>query len=125
MNSEELAKKIVRLLDGKKGMDIVGVDIHELTTIGDYFILVTGTSSPHVKALAEEVEDSLAKEGLEPRRIEGAQSATWILMDYQDVILHIFTKETRDFYNMERLWSDAPRLDLTGLITEEIGRAHV
>lgn len=118
MNSEELAKKIVRLLDGKKGMDIVGVDIHELTTIGDFFILVTGTSSPHVKALAEEVEDSLAKEGLEPRRIEGAQSATWILMDYQDVILHIFTKETRDFYNMERLWSDAPRLDLTGLITE-------
>ena len=118
MNSEALAKKIVLLLDGKKGMDIVGVDIHELTTIGDYFILVTGTSSPHVKALAEEVEDSLAKEGLEPRRIEGAQSATWILMDYQDVILHIFTKETRDFYNMERLWSDAPRLDLTGLITE-------
>ena len=94
------------------------MDIHELTTIGDFFILVTGTSSPHVKALAEEVEDSLAKEGLEPRRIEGAQSATWILMDYQDVILHIFTKETRDFYNMERLWSDAPRLDLTGLITE-------
>lgn len=118
MNSEELAKKIVRLLDSKKGMDIVGVDIHRLTTIGDYFILVTGTSSPHVKALAEEVEDTLAKEGLEPRRIEGAQSATWILMDYQDVILHIFTKETREFYNMERLWSDAPRLDLTGLVTE-------
>lgn len=118
MNSEELAKKIVRILDSKKGLDIAGVDIHELTTIGDYFILVTGTSSPHVKALAEEVEDTLAKEGLEPRRIEGAQSATWILMDYQDVILHIFTKETREFYNMERLWSDAPRLDLTGLVTE-------
>ena len=118
MNSEELAKKIVRILDSKKGLSIVGVDIHELTTIGDYFILVTGTSSPHVKALAEEVEDTLAKGGLEPRRIEGAQSATWILMDYQDVILHIFTKETREFYNMERLWSDAPRLDLTGLVTE-------
>lgn len=118
MNSEELAKKIVRILDSKKGLDIAGVDIHELTTIGDYFILVTGTSSPHVKALAEEVEDTLAREGLEPRRIEGAQSATWILMDYQDVILHIFTKETREFYNMERLWSDAPRLDLTGLVTE-------
>ena len=58
MNSEELAKKIVRLLDGKKGRDIVGVDSHELTTIGDFFILVTGTSSPHVKALAEEVEDN-------------------------------------------------------------------
>lgn len=118
MNSDELAKKIVKILDSKKGMDIVGIDIHELTTIGDYFILVTGTSSPHVKALAEEVEDTLAREGLEPRRIEGAQSATWILMDYQDVILHVFTKETRDFYNMERLWSDAPRMDLTGLVTE-------
>ena len=118
MNSEELAKKIVRILDSKKGMEIVGIDIHDLTTIGDYFILVTGTSSPHVKALAEEVEDTLAREGLEPRRIEGAQSAAWILIDYQDVILHIFTKETRDFYDMERLWSDAPRMDLTGLVTE-------
>ena len=118
MNSEELAKKIVRILDSKKGMEIVGIDIHDLTTIGDYFILVTGTSSPHVKALAEEVEDTLAKEGLEPRRVEGAQSATWILIDYQDVILHVFTKETREFYNLERLWSDAPRLDLTGLVTD-------
>ncbi len=118
MNSQELAKKIVKILDSKKGMDITGIDIHDLTTIGDYFILVTGTSSPHVKALAEEVEDTLAREGLEPRRIEGAQSAAWILIDYQDVILHIFTKETRDFYDMERLWSDAPRMDLTGLVTE-------
>ncbi len=109
MNSQELAKKIVKILDSKKGMDITGIDIHDLTTIGDYFILVTGTSSPHVKAL---------REGLEPRRIEGAQSAAWILIDYQDVILHIFTKETRDFYDMERLWSDAPRMDLTGLVTE-------
>ena len=115
MNSQELAKKIVKILDSKKGMDITGIDIHDLTTIGDYFILVTGTSSPHVKALAE---DTLAREGLEPRRIEGAQSAAWILIDYQDVILHIFTKETRDFYDMERLWSDAPRMDLTGLVTE-------
>lgn len=118
MNSEELAKKIVKILDSKKGMDIVGIDIHDLTTIGDYFVLVTGTSSPHVRALAEEVEDNLSKEGVEPRRVEGAQSATWILMDYQDVILHIFTGETREFYSMERLWSDAPRLDLTGLVTE-------
>ncbi len=116
MNSEELVKKIVTVLDSKKGMDIVGIDIRELTTIGDYFILVTGTSTPHVKALAEEVEEALSKEGVEPRRIEGASSATWILMDYQDVIIHIFTKETREFYNMERLWSDAPRLDLTGLV---------
>ena len=118
MNSEELASKIVKILDSKKGMDIAGIDIRQLTTIGDYFILVTGTSSPHVKALAEEVEDTLSKEGIEPRRIEGAQSAVWILMDYQDVILHVFTKETREFYSMERLWADAPRMDLTGLVTE-------
>lgn len=118
MNSEELAKKIVKILDSKKGMDITGIDIRDLTTIGDYFILVTGTSSPHVKALAEEVEDTLAKEGVEPRRIEGAQSAVWILMDYQDVILHIFTKETREFYNMERLWADAPRMEFSGIVAE-------
>ena len=119
MDSKALASKIVKILDSKKGMDIAGIDIRQLTTIGDYFILVTGTSSPHVKALAEEVEDTLAKEGLEPRRVEGAQSATWILIDYQDVILHIFTKETREFYSMERLWADAPRMDLAGLVTEE------
>lgn len=119
MNSEELAKKIVTILDNKKGRDIIGIDIRELTTLGDYFLLATGTSVPHVKALEEEVEDTLAKEGIEPRRVEGAQTATWILMDYQDVILHIFTGETREFYNMERLWADAPRMDLSGLITEE------
>lgn len=119
MDSKALAEKIIRILDSKKGIDIAGIDIHDLTTIGDYFVLATGTSSPHVKALAEEVEDTLAKEGLEPRRVEGAQSATWILIDYQDVILHIFTKETREFYSMERLWADAPRMDLTGLVTEE------
>ena len=118
MDSKALAEKIIRILDSKTGIDIAGIDIHDLTTIGDYFVLATGTSSPHVKALAEEVEDTLAREGLEPRRIEGAQSAAWILIDYQDVILHIFTKETRDFYDMERLWSDAPRMDLTGLVTE-------
>ena len=119
MNSEELAKKIVKILDGKKGRDIIGIDIRELTTLGDYFLLATGTSVPHVKALEEEVEDTLAREGIEPRRVEGAQTATWILMDYQDVILHIFTGETREFYNMERLWADAPRMDLTGILTEE------
>ena len=119
MTPKETALLLAKALDSKKGLDIVGVDIHELTTIGDYFILVTGTSSPHVKALAEEVEDTLSKEGIEPRRIEGAQSAVWILMDYQDVILHVFTKETREFYNMERVWADAPRMDLTGLVTEE------
>lgn len=119
MSSEDLATKIVKVLDSKKGIGITGIDIRALTTIGDYFLLVTGTSSPHVKALAEEVEDALSKEGIEPRRIEGAQSATWILMDYQDVILHIFTKETREFYNMERLWADAPRMDLSGIVTGE------
>ena len=119
MNSEELAKKIVKILDSKKGMEIIGIDIRGLTTLGDYFLLATGTGVPHVKALEEAVEDTLAAEGLEPRRVEGAQTATWILMDYQDVILHIFTRETREFYNMERLWADAPKMDLSGLITEE------
>lgn len=119
MNSRELAEKIVKILDSKKGKDIIGIDIRELTTLGDYFLLATGTSIPHVKALEEEVEDTLAKEGLEPRRVEGAQTATWILMDYQDVILHIFTAETREFYNMERLWADAPRMDLSDIITED------
>ena len=115
MNSQELVKKIVRILDSKKGLDIEVIEIGELSTLGDYFVLVSGGSSTQVKALAEEVEDTLAKDGIEPKRIEGAPSALWILMDYRDVIVHVFYKETREFYGIGRLWSDAPRMDLAGL----------
>ncbi len=118
MNSEALVKLIAKTLDSKKGEDIAAIKISDLTTLGDYFVMASGGSSTQVKALAEEVEDVLARQGIEPRRVEGTPSALWILLDYQDVIVHVFYKETREFYGIERLWSDAPRMDLSDVLTD-------
>lgn len=119
MNPEALVKEIVKTLDSKQGQDITAIKISDLTTLGDYFVVVSGNSNTQVKALAEEVEDVLARQGIEPKRVEGASSALWILLDYRDVIVHVFYKETRDFYGIERLWSDAPRMDLSGILSQE------
>lgn len=116
MTSREIVTQTVRLLDEKKAEDIVALDIRELTSLGDYFLIASANNTTLVKTLAEEVEGKLSAQGLEPRRVEGANSAMWILMDYNDVVIHIFYSETRDFYCLERLWADAPKLDLTQLL---------
>ncbi len=110
MTPKERAVQIARILDEKKALDIKVLHIGDLTSIGDYFIVATGTSTTQVKALSDEVDRVLSSEGLEPKRIEGFQGASWILMDYYDVIVHIFQKETREFYQLERLWADAPEI---------------
>ena len=112
MTSIELAREIARLLSEKKAEDIAAIEIKDLTTIGDYFVIASGSSNSQVKALSDAVEEGLTKLGLEPRRIEGYQSAMWILLDYSDVIVHIFHEKTREFYSLERLWADAPRVEL-------------
>lgn len=111
MTALERAKQVAQLIDNKKGEDVRVLHIGTLTSIGDYFVVATGNSTTQVKALADEVDEKLSAEGLEPKRIEGYNSASWILMDYNDVIVHIFLKETREFYALERLWGDAPEVD--------------
>ena len=118
MNSLELTYEISKLLDSKKGEDIKAIKVKELTSISDYFIIASGANVPQVKAMSDEVEEKLSELGLEPKRIEGYQTASWILLDYYDVIVHIFLKETRDFYSLERLWSDAQQVDLSGVLTD-------
>ena len=113
MTTLDRAKQIAALIDNKKGEEVRVIQIGTLTTIGDYFVVATGNSTTQVKALADEVEEKLSAEGLEPKRIEGYASASWILLDYYDVIVHIFLKETREFYALERLWGDAPEIDWT------------
>ncbi len=113
MTTLDRAKQIAALIDNKKGEEVRVLQIGTLTTIGDYFVVATGNSTTQVKALADEVEEKLSAEGLEPKRIEGYSSASWILLDYYDVIVHIFLKETREFYALERLWGDAPEIDWT------------
>lgn len=100
----ELLKKIVEILDTKKAINIKQIDIKDKTTIADYFVVASGTSNTHVKSLADNVEEELKKENIVPNKIEGYESATWILMDYGEVIIHLFTEKERENYSIEDLW---------------------
>ncbi len=104
MGSQELADKIKKILDDKKGIDSEIIYVGEKTTLADYFVLVTGTSSTHVKALAGEVEAKLSEEGIVPLNFERKMSNSWIALDYKDVIVHIFSQEARELYDLEELW---------------------
>lgn len=102
-----LLDKIIKLLEDKKGIDIKVMDVKNETTLSDYFVVASGTSNTHIKALADNVEVELKKENIYPNKIEGYNTATWILMDYGDVIVHIFTEQERQNYNLEELWEKA------------------
>ncbi len=120
MTSLEKAQAIVKILDKKKGRDIQLLEIANLSTLGDYFIIVTGGSNTQVKSLADDVDDEMHKNyAVDPTRIEGQQTAQWILMDYGDVMIHIFQEEARSFYALERLWNDAPKVDISDLLIKE------
>lgn len=106
MTQEERLSVIITALDSKKAEDIQLIGIGDLTIIADYFIIANGTSTTQTKALADEVEFKMGETGEKPTRVEGYQGANWIVLDYQDVVVHVFYKETRQFYSLERLWSD-------------------
>ncbi len=110
-------KKIIKIIDEKKGEDIVAIKIDELTVIADYFIIAGGTSNTHVHALADEIVDVLEKDGIEPAAVEG-RATGWILLDYGDVLVHLFSPDARDYYKLERLWTDGEKLDIDDLLTE-------
>lgn len=116
MQPQEILENAVKVLDSKKAMDIKALRITELTTVADYFVLATGTSSTHLRALAEEVEDALAALGVQPDHIEG-RSTGWILLDYKSVVVHIFTKADRELFNLEKLWGDAQETDISAWFT--------
>lgn len=106
MKSNALVEKIVAFMEGKKAKDIDVIDISNITVIADYFVICSGTSTTHIKAIADEIEFKLGELGLTANHREGYDTARWILLDYSDVIIHLFHQEDRDFYNLERLWSD-------------------
>ena len=112
MKSIELMKTITELADDKKARNIKGHNLEGLTTIADYFVICEGGSFTQVKAIAEEVEEKLSEMGVEPYGKEGFSMAEWILMDYSDVVLHVFTPESREFFNIENLWSDAKVVEI-------------
>lgn len=120
ISTEEKIKTAVKALDSKRAEDIQVIGIGDLTIIADYFIIANGMSNTQTKALAEEVEFKLSQLGVEPNRTEGYQGQTWIVLDYGDIVVHVFYKETRDYYNLERLWSDGTPVDISQyLVTEE------
>ena len=116
MTSYEQAILTAKALSSKKGLDIQVIEIRDVSVLADYMVIATGTSSTHVKALADEVEYKLDEAGISVSHIEGYRSNSWILLDYVDVIVNVFSDEAREFYDLERLWQDGKTIDLTGII---------
>lgn len=112
--SRTIAAAAARAAADKQAQDVVVLDVHELIVITDYFVLCTGTSDRQVKTLVEEIEKALRTLGEKPVRREGEQESRWVLLDYVDVVVHVFAEEEREFYDLERLWRDAPRLGWEG-----------
>ena len=117
MDRHELMKNVVKILDKKKATDIKVLEITDLTVVADYFVIATGTSGTHIRSLADEVEVEIKKLGEEPKGLEG-KTTGWILLDYASVIVHIFTPDQRELFNLEHLWTDAKEVDISKFITE-------
>lgn len=108
MESKHLTKRVTDLIFAKKGYDVKILDLRKLTTITDYFVICSGDSDTQVKAIADEIDKKLRDENVKPWHIEGYHALNWVLIDFIDVVVHIFKKETREFYKLEKLWGDAP-----------------
>lgn len=104
--TNELVKTICKALSDKKALDIKIITIKAMTDIADYFIICSGKSAPQVKALYDSVDEVLSSQGIEPQRTEGVAEGRWIAMDYQNVVVHIFHQETREFYQLDKLWNN-------------------
>ena len=117
MTPKELTNETVKILDKKKAIDITAIKTDELTIVSDYFVIATGTSNTHVKSLADDLEYEMGKLGVAPEHIEG-RATGWVLLDFGSVLVHIFQKEQREYYNLERLWNDAQQLDISDLLTD-------
>lgn len=119
MTEQEKLELIIKSLDNKRGEDIQAIKIADLTILADYFVIVNGTSNTHARTLADEVEFQLSQKGIEPERRESDTGNTWIILDYGDILVHVFYKETRQFYKLEGLWADGEKINIDSLLTKE------
>lgn len=110
MNSRILANAIAKAASGKKAVDPVMLDLRKLTSFTDFFVVMSGTSDRHVQAVARAILDDIRLLGVRPIGVEGERQGRWILLDFGDVVAHVFYQEARDYYQLERLWADAPRV---------------
>jgi ribosome-associated protein len=111
MDSKKLALLCREFADNKKGENIVILDLRELSSVTDYFVIVSGTSEPHLRAIVDEVTDSLREEhDVRPRAVDGTLRTAWVVLDFFDVIMHVMRQDVRDRYDLETLWGDAPMI---------------
>ncbi|MCM3725201.1 ribosome silencing factor [Neobacillus cucumis] len=112
MDNQELLKIAVKAADDKRAEDILALDMRGISLIADYFIICHGNSDKQVQAIAREMKDKAQENGYDVKRIEGFDEATWVLIDLGDVVAHVFHRDERSYYNLERLWGDAPLVDI-------------
>ncbi len=112
MEMLEIVKKAAEALEDKKAEDIKVIDIREVSSIADYFIIANGSNQNQLSAMQDAVDEAMYKSGLHARQVEGNQNSTWILIDYNDIIVHLFSKEDRLFYDLERIWKDGKIIEL-------------
>ena len=110
-DSREMVRLAIEALEEKKAIDLRVIDIRQVSVIADYFIIASGSNVSQVQALADSATEALERNGHSPRQIEGYGSASWILMDYGDIIIHVFSEESRVFYDLERIWRDGADVD--------------
>ncbi len=115
--AKEIALKVAAILDSKKAKDIKILYVNKQTILADYFVIAQGSSRTQVNALADEVEYKLGLEGIDPAKVEGRGQGTWVLLDYDSVIVHVFNPESRSFYNLEKLWAEGEEIEFEA--TEE------
>ena len=111
-----LAEDIVKILDAGKAGQIKMLRVNDKTVMTDYFVICSGTSNTHIKSLSGEIEFKLGEKGIKPLGIDGYETGMWIVMDYAYVMVHIFNREQRDFFKLEKLWADAEEVDIDGFI---------
>ena len=117
VSTEKMMAQIAcKAIDDKKGQDIKVIDIHNVSVIADYFVIASGTNSNQVQAIVDNVEEQLGRAGFEAKQIEGNRNSSWILMDYGDVIVHVFDEENRLFYDLERIWRDGKELEMDAFL---------
>lgn len=116
INSDNILELVVKSADSKRAEDMVALNVKEVSLLADYFVVCHGNSDKQVLAIANEVISEAQKNQVEVKRVEGKESARWILIDLGDVVVHVFHNDEREFYNLEKLWSDAPLVNLTSMV---------
>lgn len=120
LTGKEILTTALNILNKRKAEDVIALDIGGVSIISDYFLIASGNSNTQVRSLAEDIEFKLSQLGVEPLHVEGTQTSTWIILDYGSVLIHVFHRETRQFYNLEHLWADSKELNISDFITDEV-----